>query len=358
MAADFGKETLKAFPDIASSHPFPREVWKNAGEKGILGIGLPTIFGGQGGSFHDISAAAAEISFSAACPGLALSILLHHMIGAFIIKDFGTKKQQQTLLPPMARGEICISLAISEPGTGASPKGIRSLAEKTPEGWQISGNKTFITNAALADLFAVMVITGENKGRKEFSTFLIPRQSKGLCVKDMGPLPFLRPAPHGEISLGAVSVSDSALLGKPGYALNDMAKPFRGLEDALMAGAVAGGLAALLQRCCRDIGKDPADFPGTTDIAGLNEARIAALASLASRAAASSPPSAISERINRAIRDLSRRILEDLRTITKDRTLRQDTKTLFMDLEKSGTIAAGAAAVRQHQAGERLFQFS
>ncbi|MDY0162903.1 acyl-CoA dehydrogenase family protein [Desulfobotulus sp.] len=355
LAGNFASHILNDFPDIANSHPMPGEVWTRAGKSGILGIGIPEASGGLGGGYGDIAAVSAEIAFASACPGLALSVLLHHLTAVFAIKGLGTTEQKAALLPRLAAGSLTASLAISEPGIGAHPKGLATRAEKTAEGWRISGKKTFITNAPLAGLFIVMAVTGEEKGKKAFSAFLVPGESAGLEVRDLGPLPFFRPAPHGEVDLHGVDVAHAALLGPEGKAFDMLAKPFRGVEDALMAGAVAGGLAALLLRCCRDLkGLDPLPLKQAM---GLSQARIAALSSLACRAAQSAPPSFVAGNLNLAIRHLAADILKDLRAVMAGASLAEDTEILFKDMEKSGVIAANVARIRQEQAGAALLSF-
>lgn len=356
LAADFATKISKEFPDLASTHPLPAGIWEKAGRDGILGIGLPEASGGQGGGYGDISAAAAEIAFASACPGLALSILIHHLIAVFAIQGLGNETQKTTFLPRLASGKLTASLAISEPGAGAHPKGLTTQAQKEDGGWRLSGTKTFITNAPLAGLFLVMAITDNKEEKKAFSAFLVPADSQGLQVRDLGPLPFFRPAPHGEVHLDAVFVEDTALLGKEGKALEFLAKPFRGIEDALMAGAVAGGLAALLFRCCRDLGDN--DSAPIKNGVGLAQARITALSSLALRAANSQPPSSLAAGLNLAVRDLAAIFLKDLRHITEGISLEKDTEILFRDMEKSGSIAGNVARIRQEQAGQRLLQIT
>ncbi|TWI68170.1 acyl-CoA dehydrogenase [Desulfobotulus alkaliphilus] len=354
LAEEFAKNATGQFPDLACQHPMPPGIWEEAGESGLLGIGIPEENGGQGGGFADIAAAGAEICFASACPGLALSVLLHHLTASFAIAGLGTKEQRHQLLPRLATGKLSASMAISEPGTGASPKGLRTKAEKTETGWILSGHKTFITNASLAGLFIVMAVTGEKDGKKDFSAFLVPAENPGVSVMDLGPLPFFRPAPHGEIRLDRAELPDTALLGEGGKALHMLAKPFRGIEDALMAGAVAGGLAVLLSKCCRDLKAGPVPPEEKHMTMGLIQARIAGLSAMASRAAHSHPPSPVAERLNLAIRHGAAEILRELRCATEGCYLQTDTLILFKDMEKSGSIAGNVAAMRQAQMGKLL----
>ncbi|TYT73695.1 acyl-CoA dehydrogenase family protein [Desulfobotulus mexicanus] len=354
MAEEFARNSIGQFPDLACQHPMPPGIWEEAGESSLLGIGIPVENGGQGGGYADIAAAGAEISFASACPGLALSVLLHHLTASFVIGSLGTKEQRLKLLPRLATGKLTASMAISEPGTGANPKGLRTKAEKTENGWILSGHKTFITNASLAGIFIVMAVTGEKDGKKAFSAFLVPAESTGLSVMDLGPLPFFRPAPHGEIRLDEIELPYTALLGEEGKALDMLAKTFRGIEDALMAGAVAGGLAALLYRCCRDLKEGHVNLDEKHMAMGLIQARIAGLSAMAARAAQSQPPSPVANRLNLAIRNMAAEILRELRNTTEGCSLQTDTLLLFKDMEKSGSIAGNVAAIRQAQMGKIL----
>jgi hypothetical protein len=168
--------------------------------------------------------------------------MMHELISRWLIAKFGNQNQQNELLPKLAGGDITISLAASEPNTGAHPKYIQTTAENVDSGYRINGEKTYLTNGPLAGIFIVIAITGENSGKKEFSAFLVPKDAPGLTVTEAMDLPILKPSPHCGIILTDCIVEKDSLLGIPGHAYEQIVKPFREIEDAMLMGPISGGL--------------------------------------------------------------------------------------------------------------------
>jgi acyl-CoA dehydrogenase len=146
----------------------------------------------------------------------------------------------------MAKGEITASIAISEPGVGGHPKHLKTTAEKTGSGYLLKGEKTFLTNGPIADLFIVLAVSGREVERKRYSAFIVPRETPGLRLPEPLDFGFLRPCPHGGIIMDACMIPEENLLGNPGTAYEDMALPFREVEDAMMMGPVIGAQEARL----------------------------------------------------------------------------------------------------------------
>lgn len=357
LAANFARDVHRDWPNIANTYPLAASVWKHAGEAGITGIGLGETFGGQGGSYVDISACAGEISFWSQSPGLGLSFFIHQLVAHFSIGVLGSSVQKEELLPGLAAGTLTAAHAVSEPETGGNPKQMKTKAERDGSNWILSGEKTFVTNGPIAGVFVTLAVTGEKNGRREFSAFLVPADSDGVHVRDLGPLPFLNPAPHGAIRFNEVRLPAGSLLGKEGEALEFLSRVFVRLEDVLMAGSLVGGFAALFMCLCRDILQDDQNTVEKQKLAGRLQARLIALASLAGYGADRTvfpdfPQK--SEGLNRAIRDLCLLNLALSRELARNVPLERDTETLFNDLEKSGKIGGQRAIVREEKAGREL----
>ena len=174
--------------------------------------------------------------------GMALSWLIHLIVCRFAVLGFGTNKQIEQWLPRLAAGEITPSLAISEPGTGAHPKYLRTSALREGEDWILTGEKSFLTNGPLAGLFVVLAVSATEGGRKQMTAFLVPRETPGLSLTDPLRLDFLKPSPHCGIRLDACRISSDQVLGNLGDAFERISKPFRDLEDVMLMGPVAGGM--------------------------------------------------------------------------------------------------------------------
>jgi acyl-CoA dehydrogenase len=217
-------------------------LWRTMARGGLLGCSIPAAYGGEGAGFSDILPAVEAFVAKGGRPGLALSWMVHLIVGRVLIAGFGNGTQKKGVLPGMASGKRTVSIALSEPGAGSDPKRIRTTAVKKGRSYVLDGEKAWLTNGPLADLFIVFAVTGERGGRKGFTAFLVPRENPGLTVREMPALGYLRPSPHCEIRLQGCSVSETAVLGRRGRAWEDLSKPFRVAEDVLLSGVILGGL--------------------------------------------------------------------------------------------------------------------
>jgi acyl-CoA dehydrogenase len=151
----------------------------------------------------------------------------------------------------MAAGRWTASIALSEPGAGSDPKRIRTTAVKKGRSYVLHGEKAWLTNGPLADLFIVFAVTGERGGKKGFTAFIVPRETPGLTVREMPALGTLRPSPHCEIRLEGCDLPETSILGRKGRAWEELSKPFRVAEDTLLSGAILGGLDRELREAIR-----------------------------------------------------------------------------------------------------------
>jgi acyl-CoA dehydrogenase len=135
-----------------------------------------------------------------------------------------------------------LSVAISEPKVGAHPKLLTTRADKTATGYQVTGQKAWVSNGPSADAIIVFAITAEEHGRKRYSAFIVPRDTPGLTTSEMPGFHALRPSKHCLLTLDSCPIPDTAMLGSPGSAYEQMALPFRDIEDAV---ATFGTLGAL-----------------------------------------------------------------------------------------------------------------
>lgn len=224
---------------------FPRDLWRRMGEAGLFRLGIPRRYGGSGGGWPALVAAGEALVASGGSLGLALSWLVQQAVARFLVHGFGDAGQRGRLLPEMARGDLTVAFAVSEPGHGAHPKHLATRAERTGDGFRLSGEKAYLTNGPVADLYVVIAVTSEAAGRKRFTAFLVPRDTPGLSVTASMPLPFLRPSPHGGLRLDGCAVPVSAVLGEAEAAYEQMVIPFGGVEDLLMTGPILGALERL-----------------------------------------------------------------------------------------------------------------
>ena len=247
MRAFATAEVRPQLPQL-DSHSFPNGLWRRMGDAGLLGIGIAETRGGQGGGYREIGLAGRALVAGGGSLGLGMSWMLHSLVGSHLLQRFADARQQQAYLPAMAAGRITASVAISEPGAGAHPKHLRTAARREGEDFRIDGEKSYVTNGPIADLYIVLAITSETAGRKSFSAFLVPRDTPGRSIVETAPFDFFKPSPHCGLKFEDCRVPASALLGPEGKAFQAFAGPFRDIEDAVSTALSSGAAAFLLGR--------------------------------------------------------------------------------------------------------------
>ena len=105
-------------------------LWRTMARGGLLGWSIPAAFGGEGAGFSDILPAVEAFVAKGGRPGIALSWMVHLIVGRVLIAGFGNGRQKKEVLPGMASGKRTVSIALSEPGAGSDPKRIRTTAVK------------------------------------------------------------------------------------------------------------------------------------------------------------------------------------------------------------------------------------
>ena len=246
-AAHFADQEIGSRHYLGREKLFPLDIWRKMGRENLLGLSLPTDYGGLGENYLAMAVVGEALVARGHNLGLALSWLIHLALARFLILGFGTKEQRNEFLPPLATGQMTASLAVSEPETGAHPKHLKTSALSQGDQYVLSGEKSYLTNGPLADLFVVFAVTGEDAGKKQITAFLVPRDRPGLTITEQMTLNFLRPSPHCGIRLENCPVPESSILGKKGSAYDHMVKPFRELEDVLMMGPMVGGMSRQLE---------------------------------------------------------------------------------------------------------------
>jgi acyl-CoA dehydrogenase len=155
----------------------PREIWRRAGEIGLLGTSIPEAFGGAGGDFKFDAVVLEELGkLGLAAPAWDM----HAYIVAPFLTHFGTDGQRQHWLPRMVQGEAISAIGLTEPNAGSDLAGIRTQATRDGNGYRINGSKIFITNGIIADLVLLAAKTVPELGAKGVSLFLIDTRTPGF----------------------------------------------------------------------------------------------------------------------------------------------------------------------------------
>lgn len=155
----------------------PRDIWKRAGDIGLLGTSVPEAYGGAGADFRFDAIVLEELGrLNLAAPAWDM----HAYIVAPFLIHFGTEAQKKHWLPRMASGEVISGIGLTEPNSGSDLGGIRTTAVKDGNGYRINGAKTFITNGFIADVILLAAKTAPELGAKGISLFLVETKSPGF----------------------------------------------------------------------------------------------------------------------------------------------------------------------------------
>ncbi|SFR63946.1 acyl-CoA dehydrogenase family protein [Halogeometricum limi] len=153
-ADEFVEDVVEPRADeIEASDEFPRDVVEEAGERGLLGLLLPEEYGDLTTDFVGYCLAVERV---AEASGAVAETIQGHTFAALPIARFGTDEQRERFLEPMASGDAVGAMLLTEPGAGSSPSELQTVAEATDDGYRISGEKAFGTNAGVADVHLVV----------------------------------------------------------------------------------------------------------------------------------------------------------------------------------------------------------
>ncbi|MFJ2756415.1 acyl-CoA dehydrogenase family protein [Nocardioides sp. NPDC087217] len=157
----------------------PREFWLEAGELGILGLEVPSSYGGAGVDDFRFNAVVAE---ELAKVNLALStaVGIHADTTAPYVAEFGNDKLRQRWLPGIASGEVVLAIGMTEPSGGSDLAALKTTAVRDGASWVVNGSKTFISNGYSADLVVTAVRTSPEKKARGITLFAVPATTPGF----------------------------------------------------------------------------------------------------------------------------------------------------------------------------------
>ncbi len=154
-----------------------RETWLKAGREGLLGITLPTEYGGGGGDFGHSVVFNEEVARSGVS---GLGFTVHSDIIAPYIARVGNEAQKRKWIPDTCSGKSILAIAMTEPGTGSDLKAVRTTAVRDGDDYVINGSKTFISNGLSADLIIVVCKTDPTAGARGISLIMVEADRAGF----------------------------------------------------------------------------------------------------------------------------------------------------------------------------------
>ena len=202
--------------EILDEDRVPDDLRDQAKKMGLFGYAIPQEWGGLGLNLMQDVELAMELGYTS----LALRSMFgtNNGIAGQVLVGFGTDEQKSRWLEPIATGDVVASFALTEPGAGSNPAGLKTKALRDGQDWVIDGQKRFITNAPVADLFVVFARTRTADDSSDYkgpgiAVFLVPADAGGVEVGAKDAKMGQEGAWTADVSFTDVRVDDSALIG-------------------------------------------------------------------------------------------------------------------------------------------------
>ena len=184
------------------------EIFREMGEMGLLGVTIPEEYGGLGGGYVSYGLVAREVE--RVDSGYRSMMSVQASLVMYPIYAYGSEEQRQKYLPKLCSGEWIGCFGLTEPDAGSDPAGMKTRAEKTENGYKLTGSKMWISNSPIADVFVVWAKSEAHGGK--IRGFVLEKGMKGLSAPKVGNKLSLRASITGEIVMDGVEVGEDALL--------------------------------------------------------------------------------------------------------------------------------------------------
>lgn len=208
-AAAFAAERLapRVIDAYLNEHTDP-EIFREMGQAGLLGVTVPEEYGGAAANYVSYGLVAREIERIDS--GYRSMMSVQSSLVMYPIQAYGSEEQRREYLPKLASGEWIGCFGLTEPDAGSDPGGMKTRAEKIDGGYRLTGSKTWISNAPIADVFVVWAKSQAHDGA--IRGFVLMKGLKGLSAPKIGGKLSLRASITGEIVMDGVEVGEDALL--------------------------------------------------------------------------------------------------------------------------------------------------
>ncbi|HEX8646931.1 MAG TPA: acyl-CoA dehydrogenase family protein [Thermoleophilaceae bacterium] len=242
-ARDFtDREIIPVARENDRNERFDLDLVRKLGEMGYLGPIVDEEYGGRGLDYRTYALIVEEIGRGDSSARTVVSVQTSLVCSS--IQRWGTEEQKHAWLPRLCSGEILGCFALTEPDTGSDAANLKTRAEKTGDGWRISGQKQWISMGNHAKVALVFAQTDPDRKHRGLAAFLVPTDSPGYSSSSIHGKLGLKASDTAELSLDGVEVGDEALLGEVGDG-------FKVAMSALDSGrySVAAGCVGICQGC-------------------------------------------------------------------------------------------------------------
>ncbi len=249
MIHDFAQKEIKPkMMEWDEAQIFPVELFKKLGHLGLMGVIVPTKYGGSGFGYNEYITVVSEIA--KVCGSIGLSVAAHNSLCSGHILYHASEEQKKKYLPKLATGEWIGAWGLTETGTGSDAGGMNTTATKDGDHWVINGSKNFITHAISGDVAVVITRTGEKGDSRGMSAFIIEKGTPGFMAGKKENKLGMRASETAELIFNNCRVHESQMIGKEGEGFIQAMQILDGGRisiGALGLGIAKGAYAAALQ---------------------------------------------------------------------------------------------------------------
>lgn len=237
MVRRFAETEIKPIAaELDRTHRHPEEICRKLGEMGIMGVAVPTEYGGAG--MDNVTYVMALIEISKACASCGVIVSVNNGLYGYSAKTFGTDAQKKKFLVPVASGQVEGCYALTESNAGSDAATLRCRAELKDSKYLVNGTKTFITNGNVARYCVLAATTNPSLGYKGIINLLVDlKEMPGFRVGKVEEKMGILASGTAELVFEDAEVPVENLLGKPG-------KGFRQMLSGLNAGRIGIGAQA------------------------------------------------------------------------------------------------------------------
>ena len=274
---DFAEREIKPLAqELDEKAEFSTELTAKMGELGLFGMYLPEKYGGQG--LDTLSYIIAVEELARIDGSQAATLAAHNSLGIGPIYYYGTEEQKMKYLPQLCTGDALWGFGLTEPNAGSDSRGSKTTAKLDGDEWVIDGSKIFITNGS-ADISigsSVQAVSGEENGKKIFTTILVDKGTPGFKQVSMHGKMMWRASDTAELYFDECRVPRENLLGEIGQGSKIMLST---LDNGRLSIAAMGlGLAQGAFELARDYGNERKQFGRPVNQFQVNAFKLADMA--------------------------------------------------------------------------------
>ena len=242
MVRDFAEKNIR--PEMMKwdeEQIFPVELFHKMGELGLMGVLVPTEYGGSGLSYFEYITVITEVA--KVCGSIGLSVAAHNSLCTGHIMYFGTEEQKKKYLPKLASGQWIGAWGLTEANTGSDAGNMRCTATRDGDDWILNGTKNWITHGKSGNVAVVLARTGEPRSKNNVTAFIVERGTPGFSAGKKENKLDMRASETTELIFDNCRISDAQRIGEIGDGFHQAMKVLDGgrISIASLALGIAQG---------------------------------------------------------------------------------------------------------------------